>query len=337
MTINDKSSTKRCKILKKLVIILMVLVFLSLSISAAAFEINIAAEVEVSSPQITLGEIAEIKAPDLSAAAVEKLENLSFKSSPNPGYSKRLSRVLVDLTIKNQGYTNEDFRLQMPNTIMVNRKSNIIKEAEISNLVESYLKSKLNFRDAQIIIESRSSVKDLKVAAGNYELEIAEQQNLSLPNTNLKLEVWQNGDKIRTLFYPVKVNLVLDVLTADENLNSNSKLKKSDFKIEEKTISGDPEEIVRDYSDLNFNNITLSRSLKKGEPLKENYLKIPYAVKWGQKLNLKVNVNNIQISTFVEAKERGKIGEIITVENLDSGYEFQVLVVSPTEVKMISE
>ena len=323
--------------MKKSVIILMLLVFLSLSISAAAFQINIVSEVEVSASQITLGEIAEIKAPNLSAAAVEDLKKITFKSSPNPGYSSRLSRVLVDLTIENQGYSKADFELQMPNTIMVKRESNIIEKNEISNLVEAYLKSKLDFKDAEIIIESRSSVKNLEIAAGKYELKISDQQNLSLPNTNLKLEVWQDGDKIRTVFYPVKIKLAIDVLTAAKNLKSNSSLKKSDFKAAEKIISGDPKEIIRDYSDLDFNNIKLSRSLKKGEPLKENYLKIPYVVNWGQKLNLRLNNNNIKISTFVEAKERGKIGEIITVENLNSGYQFQVEVVSPTEVKMISD
>jgi len=324
-------------ILEKLIIILTISILLVLSISAAAFEISIAPKVEVNSSEITLAEIAEIKASELSAAELEQLKKVSFKSSPNPGYKKRLSRVLVDLTIKNQGYKKNDFQLQMPKTITVSRKSNIIKEAEISSLVEKYLKSNLDFKDAQIIIESRSSVKDIEIAAGDYELKAAEQQNLSLPNTNLKLEVWQDGEKIRTIFYPVKINLILEVLTANKDLNSNSRLKKSDFKIAKKRIHGDPEGFFKDYSELDFKKVKLSRPLKKGEILKDNYLKIPYVIQWGQKLNLRVNLNNINISTFVEAKERGKIGEIITVENLNSGYEFQVLVVSPTEVRVISD
>ena len=324
-------------ILKRLISIISILTVLSFSFSAAAFQITIAPKVEVSSPQITLGEIADIKAPELSAAAVEKLKNLSFKSSPNPGYSKRLSRVLVDLTIQNQDYGKEDFQLQMPNTVMVSRKSNVISEAKISALVEDYLKSNLDFEQAQIIIESRSSIKELEIAAGDYELKVAEGQNLSLPNINLKLEIWQDEQKLRSLFYPVKINLKLDVLTANKNLKSNSQIKKSDFELKKKIISGDPEKVIRNWSEINFNNAQLSRALKKGEVLRDDYLKIPYAVKWGQKLNLRVKVNNINISTFVEAKERGKIGEIITVENLNSGYQFQVKVVSPTEVKMISD
>jgi flagella basal body P-ring formation protein FlgA len=225
----------------------------------------------------------------------------------------------------------------MPETIIVSRESTVITEKEISTLIEDYLKFKLDFESDQLIIESRSSINEIKIAAGDYELKIAENQNLSLPNTNLKLEVWQDRERLRSLFYPVKINLQLEVLTANKNLRGNSKIRKEDFKITEKSISGDPKKIVRDWSKIDLNNVQLSRSLKKGDLLKFSYLKIPYAVKWGQKLHLKVKVNNIKVSTFVEAKERGKIGEIITVENLNSGYQFQVLIVSPTEVKMFSD
>lgn len=323
--------------MKKLIIILTVLIFVIATFNAAAFEINIKEEVKVRALEITLDEIAEIKAPELSAAAVEELRNLSFKDSPNPGYQKRLSRVLVDLTIQNLGYKKDQYKLQMPGTVIVRRKSSVITKAEIAALVEDYLKSNLDFEAEQLIIKSRSSLSQVEIPAGDYELKVAENQNLSLPNTNLKLEVWQNGEQVRSLFYPVKINLLLEVLTANKDLNINSKIKRSDFEIKNQSISGDPEELIKDWSEVDINNVKLSRSIKKGEVLKSSYLKVPYAVKWGQKLNLQVKVNNIHVSTFVEAKERGKIGEIITVENLNSGYQFQVEVVSPTEVKMISD
>ncbi|TDO94486.1 flagella basal body P-ring formation protein FlgA [Halanaerobium saccharolyticum] len=323
--------------MKKLIIILTVLIFIITTFSAAAFEIKIEEEVEVSASEITLGQIAEIRAPELSAAAVEELKKISFKVSPNPGYQKRLSRVLVDLTIQNLGYKKDQFKLQMPGMVIVSRKSSLITEAEIFALVEDYLKSNLDFEAEQLIIESRSSLNQVKIAAGDYELKVAENQNLSLPNTNLKLEVWQNEEKVHSFYYPVKINLLLKVLTADKNLNINSRLRKSDFEVKKQVISGDPEELISDWSEIDINNVQLSRPIRKGEVLRSSYLKIPYAVKWGQKLSLQVRVNNIHVSTFVEAKERGKIGEIITVENLNSGYQFQVKVVSPTEVKMISD
>lgn len=323
--------------MKKLILFFTAVIVLSTVFNAAAFQITIAEKLLVESPQIRLAEIAEIKAPELSSAALKELKNLTFKSSPNPGYSKRLSRVLVDLTVQNLGYKKEEFQLQMPKTVIVKRKSNLITEAEIFKLVEEYLNNNLDFKSDKLIIKSRTLNNQLEIPAGDYQLKIAEKQKLSLPNTSLRLEVWQNGEQLRSLFYPVEIKLLINVLTAAEDLKSGAEIEKSLFKLKEQSIAGDPEQIVKDFSEIDFKNTVLSRSLKKGEILKFSHLKIPYAVKWGQKLNLRLNRNNVKISTFVEAKERGKIGETITVENLNSGYQFQVEVVSPTEVKMISD
>lgn len=323
--------------MKKNIVIVLVLMILIIPLNAAAFEIIVASEAEISSSKIKLGEIAEIRAADLSASQLKELKALSFKQAPVPGYSRRLSRVLVDLSIQNLGYDQNEFRLRMPKNITVSRKTAAVSEEEISSLVEEYLKNNLDYSPNQLLLESRSSDKSVNIPAGDYQLRIAEDQNLSLPNVNLKLEVWQDKKKIKQLFYPVKIKLLLDVLVAAEDLSANRAVKKSDFKLVEKKITSDPEKIIRESSEIDFNNIKLSRSLNKGDLLKRNYLKVPIAVKWGQKLHLKVKRNSIRISTFVEAKERGRIGDIITVENLNSGYKFQVEIVSPTEVKMPSD
>lgn len=311
----------------------MVLLFTG---NSAAFEIEIRPEVRVSSSEIKLAEIAEINAAQLSAAELEELKKLSFASSPAPGYSKRITRVLVDLSIRNLGYKKNDFQLEMPKTITVERKASVIKAEKISKLVEDYLQDNLDYSAEQIVLEKRNS-KEIEIPAGDYQLKIADDQRLSLPNTNLKLEVWQDGKRIRSIFYPVRIALKLKVVVADKNLRNNSKINKSDFKVKEEKISGNPENLITEISEINFNNAELARNLDKGDILKTGHLKIPYAVKWGQKLHLDVEVNNIKISTFVEAKERAKVGEVITVENLDSGYEFQVRVLSPTEAKMVSD
>lgn len=323
--------------MKRMISLVLFLIILVVSVNAAAFEIKIGSEVEVTKEQISLGEIAKIKALELSASQLEELKNLSFKKSPAPGYKKRLTRVLVDLSIKNLGYQKKQYQLKMPKTITVRRKSIVIEEAEIKAVLRKYLADNLDFKAEDFHLESKKNIKDLKIAAGNYELKISDQQKISLPNTNLKLEIWNGTQKIRQVFYPVKITLVLDVVVAKKNLSFNSNISKSDFKIEKKELSGDPKKIVSDFAELNFDNLKLIHSLAKGDILSFDDLKTPIAVKWGQKLHLKANINNVSVSTFVEAKERGKIGDIITVENLNSGYQFQVKVLSSTEVELLSD
>ncbi|MFN2340991.1 MAG: flagellar basal body P-ring formation chaperone FlgA [Halanaerobium sp.] len=323
--------------MKKVGLLLLFLILIIFSFKVSAFEIMINEEEEVSSSQIKLDEIAEIKAAELSAGELEDLKNLKLEKSPAPGYKKRLTRVLVDLSIQNLGFAKNSYRLEMPKTITISRKSKVIPAAEIKTMAEDYLRKNLDFSDESIVIESNRSLADLEIGAGDYELQIAENQNLNLPATNLKLEVLQEGKIVRRIYYPVTIKLKLEVYTAAREISSNSKLNKSDFKREKRVISGDPEDIIRDWDAENLKNKNISRKLQVGDILKFSNLDTPFAVNWGDKLRLTINQNNIRLSTFVLARGRGKVGEVIKVENMDSGYKFRVEIVSETEVKRLSE
>lgn len=323
--------------MKKVGLLLLLLILLIFSFNVSAFEILINEEEEVLSSQIKLDEIAEIKAVDLSAGELEELKNLNLEKSPAPGYKKRLTRVLVDLSIQNLGFAKNSYQLKMPKTITVSRKSKVIPAEEIKTMAENYLRENLDFSDQSIVIESNRSLADLEIGAGDYELQVAEDQNLNLPATNLKLEILQEEKIVRRIYYPVIIKLELDVYTAVRDLSPNSKLNKSDFKKEKRLISGNPENIIRDWGAEDLSNKNLSRKMQAGDILKYNNLDTPFAVSWGDKLRLTINQNNIRLSTFVLARGRGKVGDVIKVENMDSGYEFRAEIVSETEVKRLSE
>ncbi|MFP4020037.1 MAG: flagellar basal body P-ring formation chaperone FlgA [Halanaerobium sp.] len=323
--------------MKKVGLLLLLLILLIFSFNVSAFEILINEEEEVLSSQIKLDEIAEIKAVDLSAGELEELKNLKLEKSPAPGYKKRLTRVLVDLSIQNLGFAKNSYQLKMPKTITVSRKSKVIPAEEIKTMAENYLRENLDFSDQSIVIESNRSLADLEIGAGDYELQVAEDQNLNLPATNLKLEILQEEKIVRRIYYPVIIKLELDVYTAVRDLSPNSKLNKSDFKKEKRLISGNPENIIRDWGAEDLSNKNLSRKMQAGDILKYNNLDTPFAVSWGDKLRLTINQNNIRLSTFVLARGRGKVGDVIKVENMDSGYEFRAEIVSETEVKRLSE
>lgn len=325
------------KKLKRLICLAVIILIFLVTANAAAFEITIASEVEVNSAEIYLAEIAAINAGELSAAQLNELKTLKLKNSPKPGYRKRLTRVLVDLSIKNLGYKSSEFKLNMPQVVEIGRKEFKISQNEILALVKSHFESNLDSKIKKIEIESRNNRNEPKISFSNYELKLAPEQNLSLSKRNFKFEVWQNDKKVDQFFYPLQINILIDAVVANKNIKRDTTLNQSDFIIKEKNVSTNYEDLITDFSEIDFENNKLSHNLNKGELLKKNYLKKPYVIKWGQKLHLEAEVNNIMISTFVEAKERGKIGDIITVENLNSGYQFQVKVIRPTEVKLISD
>ncbi len=328
---------KKIKIANKIWIRILILavILIFFSIPTSAFEIEIGAEERAISDQILLGEIAEISNFYGSEKALNELKGLELGRSPQPGYEKKLTRVLVELSVKSLGYSSSQFNLKMPKKITVKRSSQIISAADLKKLAEENTASYFGSRG--LVINYQQELKDIEIAAGDYQIKTAENYQPKLGRNNLALQVQLDGKIVKRIYIPVEIGLRTEVLTAQKDLSYGTKISRSDFKESEKLIFADPEEIIREWNSSLLNNKELRRSLREGSILKESDIKSPFLVKWGDSLRLRVKVNNITINTFVTARERGKLGELITVENESSGKRFQAEVVSTTEVRIVSQ
>lgn len=315
-------------------IILLSLLFILFSSSASAFEVVISEEEIVSSEKVRLGEIAQIRGFSASDGSLSELQNLELSSSPQAGYSKKLSRVLVELSIKNSGYDQTSFKLNMPKMIIVKRKSQLLSAQKIKDFAENYIRANRGSED--IVINQLQEVKAQKIAAGEYNITVADNFKLQYGRNNLPLLIESDGNLIKRIYYSFELGLKTKTLTAAENLSYGSSIKSSSFRLEERVLYSDPAQFIEEWN-VSLNGKELKRSLRKGQLLKKSDLKIPIAVQWGDKLRIKVNVNNINITTFVTARERGAVGDVITVENESSGYRFKAEILSETEAKMLSQ
>lgn len=318
--------------MKKIILLGLILL---LSVNVSAFEVRISGEESVSAEKIRLGEIAQISGFSSAEGSLNELRNLELDSSPQAGYSKKLSRVLVELSIKKLGYSRAEFSLNMPKMITVKRESQLLSAHSLKDFVDDYIRE--NTADEQIVIREIQEFKDQKIAAGEYTITAADNFKLEYGRNNLPLII-KSGDKIlKRIFYPFELGLKSEVLTAGENLAYGTQINQDNFEIEEKVLYTDPEQVIKKWDDSLLTGKELKRSLRKGQLLKKDDLKIPIAVQWGDKLRIKVNVNNINITTFVAARGRGAVGDVISVENESSGYRFKAEILSETEAKMLSK
>lgn len=319
--------------MKKIILLSLILILFASTVSA--FEISISGEESVSAEKIRLGEISRIRAFSTSAESLAELQNLEIASSPQAGYSKKLSRVLVELSIKNLGYSQAEFKLNMPKMITVKRQTQTLSAQKIEAFVENYIRA--NGEAENVVINELQELKDQKIAAGDYQIKAADNFELNYGRNNLPLLIESEGKIIKRIFYAFELGLKSEVLTAATDLAYGSRIKSSDLRAKEMILYSDPDQVVKAGDDLLFEGKDLKRSLRKGQLLKRDDLKIPLVVQWGDKLRIKVNVNNIKITTFVTARDRGAVGDIISVENESSGYRFKAEILSKTEAKMLSQ
>jgi flagella basal body P-ring formation protein FlgA len=302
--------------------------------SAAAFEVVINQEEVVKSANIYLGEIAKINRFEFGEDDLNKLKNLQITNSPQPGYQKFINRVLVELSIKNLGYQSSDFSLSMPKKVVVRRKSSFIDKSAVKTFIENELKKQLQADSINLFIKELNNPDKYNIAAGDYKFQIASPSSFKFGRNNIALEIIQNKEVQKRIYYRFNLGIKRKIYQAVRDIPYNSDLNKADFKELEQVVYKNPDQIISDWNIIQ--NKELKTSLKKGDYLSYKVIKNPYLVQWGDRVRIKIIKNNVQLTSYVIAKERGRMGEEITVENENSGYRFQAVVLSENEVKYIS-
>jgi len=318
--------------LKKIIFLLFLIIIISNT--AAAFEVVINQEEIVESSEIYLGDIAVIDGFGLGKDDLNKLKNLQITNSPQPGYQKFINRVLVELSIKNLGYQNDDFRLEMPKKVVVKRKSSLIDKSVIKTFIKDQLTKQLQADSEDLFIKELNNPEQYNIANGNYQLQIASRSRFQYGRNNIGLEIIQNEEVQKRIYYRFSLGIKRKTYQALKNIPYNSELKKADFKAVEKIIYNNPDQIISDWNVIQ--NKELKTSLRKGDYLSYRVIKNPYLVQWGDRVRIEIIKNSVQLASYVIAKERGRMGDEITVENENSGYRFQAVVISENEVKYIS-
>jgi len=318
--------------LKKIIFLLFLIIIISNT--AAAFEVVINQEEIVESSDIYLGDIAVIDGFGLGKDDLNELKNLQITNSPQPGYQKFINRVLVELSIKNLGYQNDDFRLEMPKKVVVKRKSSLIDKSVIKTFIKDQLTKQLQADSEDLFIKELNNPEQYNIANGSYQLQIASRSRFKYGRNNIGLEIIQNEEVQKRIYYRFNLGIKRKTYQALKDIPYNSELKKADFKAVEKIIYNNPDQIISDWNVIQ--NKELKTSLRKGDYLSYRVIKNPYLIQWGDRVRVEIIKNNVQLASYVIAKERGRMGDEITVENENSGYRFQAVVISENEVKYVS-
>jgi len=109
-TLSDRKSSRFKPSINIIAVLISAAVFLLLSRSTYAFGIKIAAQESAAGEYISLGDIAEISNFSYSQQKLAELKELQLKRAPQAGYGKNITRVLVDLSVKSLGYSEDEVK-----------------------------------------------------------------------------------------------------------------------------------------------------------------------------------------------------------------------------------
>jgi flagellar basal body P-ring formation protein FlgA len=149
---------------------------------------------------------------------------------------------------------------------------------------------------------------------------------------NITVGVRCDGTSPWSLFVPVTVKVMTDVVVARKNLPRGSILGPDDLTMEKRDIS----RLHRGYMDETESAVgkELRQRMRRHEVLTPSQLETPVTIKRNNKVIIQASNKTVQIRMIGKALESGGIGQTIRVRNVNSNKEIDAKVIAPGIVEV---
>ncbi len=321
---------------KRSILILTIMIIILITVPLSAFEVVIEKEVRVKEENIKLGRIAEFN--EITEEEVKMISEIDLGKAPVPGYKKYINKALVKLMLKKQGFPTDEFTLNFPEQITIKRDAKQIEAEKIKD----FLKDKLNYilknNSDKFTVEINMRQDKITIPKQEYSLEILENSEIRPGQMTIPVTINIEGKEYKRFYIPVNIKVYKEAYVAKKYISQGTKLKRDDFEYKMVEVdSVEDEKFVKKETNIFTQSIELSYSLKQGDILKKNNYNTPYLINWGDRVQAKVIVGDVELTLMVVARERGKQGQYINVENPKNKHKFQAKVISPQLVELIKD
>ncbi len=255
----------------------------------------------------------EIFLKDLANLSNTVLDNIYIGKSPLPGRERYITQDYVRLKILQAKIKEGDFQFTGAKRIKIVTSSQKLDMAELTNRVKNYLLEviKINQRLEIKLIAGNENII-LPMGKVEFELGTLDSQNLKR-QVYLPVDIKVDGFRYRTIRIGVEIHRFANVLIAAKPLDRFHVLTPLDVKFEEREITGiNPaplEEVIGKR---------LKIPVREGKILTYDLIETPPLIKRGDIVTIKMEGEFLVVGTKGVAKEDGRLGDKIRVENRGS-------------------
>jgi len=316
-------------------VLLVFLVFFSINSPSvlSAQTIKISKNEEVNSEWIKIGDIAKLT--DFSPELKNELLSVKLEKAARPGYERNISKQLIRLVLKDKGYDIKNINFDIPDRIKVKTLSQKIDNNKLETFIKEYIKKNIDYEYDQIEIEITSSLSEIIIPDGDYNFEISRKKNNYRGSYSLPVDIIINNYAYKRIYVNIKTKIYKKVFLAQKNLFKGEKISKDNFEFKTASITDIDSTLITNWDNSLIKDGLLTKTISKGEILTEEYLKKPIIVTWGDQIQAEIKIGGITVNTMVKAKERGKKGDFILVENLKTGKQFKAEVINRRLVRLV--
>lgn len=292
--------------------------------------LNIPASVVVPGPKIYLSDLGMIEGNRDTASAAE-IQGIDLGAAPLPGRERRLTREYLEFILK-QHRLNTKISLTMDQAVVIKVDATSISAAEIQQMVEKLLPPKSpDYRDRTLAFVNLPS--EIWLEKGDYHLEAASLGKIpEFGNVVFRIEVFNNGEKKKTINVCAKISVTATVYRAMRDLGPKDVLKDEDFSAATQELSSGREIVGKIPVGCR-----MVRSINPGEILEKQDIEIIPAVTKDGEVAVSVKVDGVEITIKAIAKSDAWIGDELQLYNPASKKIFKGRVIGKNLVEVSVE
>jgi flagella basal body P-ring formation protein FlgA len=271
-------------------------------------------EVTIDSDTVTLGSIIRFPAGDARAA-------LYLGTAPQPGLGRSYIRQELIAKVRTSGLSVDD--LQLPETVIVRRKSQGLDPAIVSQLVRDAFAKQ--FPDADIHIVSFDN-PDVDLATGPLEMtaSLPDKPDPSAP-VFVRLDI-RSGAYSRKVFVKTVAEVRKPQPVLRNDIAANSEIHADDIEWKVTPLRGHGEPILAIET---LSGMLAKRGIPAGEVITGDLLYSPLLVHKGETVTVKASNGGISITAVMRARASAHLGETISVEHLSGVGSTSARVIGP--------
>lgn len=320
------------KVLNKLLIIfLFTLCSLTHSSAGAFVKIHLNNRTEVENEKIVLGEIGQIVGED--RAQVETVKHVVLGNAPLAGKTKYLTRDYVISRMKLSGIDLTTIQLICSDKVEIVRSSIKITHDKIKKIIFDYLDKTLPWEKSNVNLKNIRVNNEPILPKGKITYKVVPPSNTDYVGlTPLSVHFYVNGKIHKKLMVSVKIEVMSDIVVTKKPLGRYQIITEADISLNRMNLAKLPSNVIRKVEDVLGKRTR--RTIDSNTPLRPDLIELPPLVKRGDIVKIIVESEGLKVTALGKAKEKGRLGEMIKVTNVDSSKAIYARVLDASSVKV---
>ncbi|MFN2363120.1 MAG: flagellar basal body P-ring formation chaperone FlgA, partial [Halarsenatibacteraceae bacterium] len=209
-------------------------------------------------------------------------------------------------------------------------------EQVIKNKISDNIELKAIDKDFNVDLELISGPGDIVTPAGDIRISIAENIKKPARRLNLPVEIYVDDNYWKKVFMTLRINYQMEVYVLETDISRNKEINKNNLILKYTEFDFHPTELVLNLDNEIISHGVTRRNYQQGDILKVSMLEYPDIISFNQEVIAEFEQGSVYVTTRVQARENGSIGEIIEVENIDTGRIIKAEILNENRVRIIN-